>query len=122
MGGLDSNYPLAISVQYNPAMNMISEGKYMCNGCEDSEEFYNHETGKCQRCDSRIPGCTSCEKDGEYYCTSCRHGYHLTADGNCFDCLKRDDKCDRCTEDECLDCRPGWTLFFDSDYCIPDLF
>ena len=122
MGDLNSEFPLAFSAVYNPLMNYIRSGKYMCASCGDSEEFFNHETNKCQRCDSRIPGCTSCSKDGEYYCTKCEHGYHLTDDGSCYDCLHRDNKCDRCTESKCLDCRPGWTLFFDADYCIPDLF
>lgn len=119
---LETDAPLYLKAKYRDIMPYVEEGNYMCSGCSENEEFYNHETRKCQRCDSRIPGCISCAKDSEQYCTECKHGYHLTESGSCYDCLHHDNKCDRCNESKCLDCRPGWTLFFNADYCVPDLF
>ena len=97
----------------------------MCAACEAVDEFYDHAAKKCIKCDERVQGCDQCFQgdEAEILCSRCHHGYYLLEDeGTCFDCLEHDNKCDRCDSEDCLDCRHGWTLWLDSNYCIPGLF
>lgn len=103
----------------------VQPGIYMCASCESAMEFYEHSSQKCVLCDQRLKGCDQCylDSNSEVVCSRCHHGFFLEEDkGTCYDCLDHDNKCDSCTTEKCLGCRKGWTLWFDSDYCVPDIF